>query len=109
MGSITPFTPQIRYNPGPLVPLTRKMEIPLSSFAAVRTRVIEQVSTEARGAALEVVRTVLTEENTDAIITKLTDAIKAKLPWYAKFVPIGTVLDKLLPESLLRVFEDVLS
>lgn len=64
------------------------------------------ISPDLRAAALEGIRAVLTEENTDALIAKIEAAIKPRLPWYAKFLPIGKVLDTLLPGVLLKVFEE---
>jgi len=63
---------------------------------------------EAKVAALAGIREVLTEENTDKIIARMVELIKPRLPIYLRWIPVGTVLDALLPGALLRVFEEVL-
>ena len=63
---------------------------------------------DAKAAALEGIRSVLTEENTDKLIELLERELAKVLPWWARFLPIGVVLDRLLPDILLRVFEDAL-
>ena len=64
------------------------------------------LSTDMKAAALAGIRVVLTEENTDVLIARIEALIKPKLPWYAKYLPIGAILDRLLPDVLLRVFEE---
>lgn len=59
---------------------------------------------EVKAAALDAVRAAFTEERTDAFIEKLT----ARLPWWTKFVPVGKVLDQLLPDVLIDFLEEVL-
>lgn len=70
---------------------------------------VTNLTVEAKSAALAGVRAVLTEANTDRIIEMLEARIAPKLPWYARWVPLGVVLDRMLPETLLRVFEDFLA
>ena len=70
--------------------------------------VASNLSTDARAAALAGLREVLTEDNTDKIIARLVEIIKPRLPIYLRWIPVGTVLDALLPGALLRVFEEVL-
>lgn len=62
---------------------------------------------EARTAGLEAIREVLTEENTDELIALILEHLK--LPFWMRWLPIGAVLDRLLPDTLLRIFEKVLS
>lgn len=66
------------------------------------------LSVDAKSAALSGLREVLTEENTDKIIARLVEIIKGRLPIYLRWIPVGTVLDALLPGALLKVFEEVL-
>lgn len=61
---------------------------------------------EAKNAALVAIREILTEENTDALIELIKD--KLHLPLWLRWLPLGMILDKLLPGTLLRVFEEVL-
>ena len=63
---------------------------------------------DAKAAALSGIREVLTEENSDKLIARVVELVKPKLPVYLRWVPIGTVLDALLPGVLLRVFEEAL-
>ena len=63
---------------------------------------------ELRAAALEGVRAVLTEANTDLLIERIVALIKPKLPVYLRWLPLGTILDRLFPDVLLRVFEEAL-
>ena len=71
--------------------------------------IASNLTAEAKGAALSGIREVLTEENTDKIIARLVEIIKGRLPLYLRWIPVGTVLDALLPGALLKVFEEVLS
>ena len=64
---------------------------------------------DAKAAALSGIREVLTEENSDKLIARVVELVKPKLPVYLRWVPIGTVLDALLPGVLLKVFEEALS
>ena len=70
---------------------------------------VTNLTAEAKSAALAGVRAVLTEDNTDRIIEMLEARIASKLPWYARWMPLGVILDRMLPETLLRVFEDFLA
>lgn len=70
--------------------------------------VATNLTSDARAAALAGIREVLTEDNTDKIIARMVELIKPKLPIYLRWIPIGTVLDALLPGALLKVFEEVL-
>lgn len=72
------------------------------------THIRSQLTEDARNATLAGVRTVLTEENTDILIERMVALIKPKLPVYLRWIPVGTVLDALLPGALLKVFEEVL-
>jgi len=67
------------------------------------------INAQARATALEVLREVLTEENTDAFATMLNRRIKRKLPRWLRWLPIRRILDALLPDVLLRFFEDILA
>lgn len=80
----------------------------MSSFAATRARILQNLGEDARVATLSGVREVLTEENTDAIIERIVSYVKPRLPFYLKWLPLGTVLDSLLPGALLKVFDDLL-
>ena len=71
--------------------------------------IASNLSADAKSAALSGLREVLTEENTDKIIARLVEIIKGRLPLYLRWIPVGTVLDALLPGALLKVFEEVLS
>ena len=63
---------------------------------------------DAKAAALSGIREVLTEENSDKLIARVVELVKPRLPIYLRWVPIGTVLDALLPGVLLKVFEEAL-
>lgn len=93
---VVPTTVSVHVTPEEVIPMA---EVPA---------VVAGVISDAKGGALAGLRAVLTEENTDKIIAKLEEAIKARLPWYAKWIPLGVILDKMFPEILLKVFEDVL-
>ena len=71
--------------------------------------VMVNVGSEAKAGALTTARSILTEHNTDALIEVLVPRIKAKLPMWLKWLPLGTILDKILPGTLLSVIEEVLS
>ena len=70
--------------------------------------IASNLSADAKSAALSGLREVLTEENTDKIIARLVEIIKGRLPLYLRWIPVGAVLDALLPGALLKVFEEVL-
>lgn len=59
--------------------------------------------------ALDVVQGILTENNTDKLKDIIVARIKPHLPFWAKWLPIGRVIDALLPEVLLSVFKDLLT
>ena len=73
------------------------------------SQVVVAVSNEAKAGALVTARSILTEENTDALIRAIEPRIKKALPSYLRWVPIGMVLDKLLPGTILSIIEEVLS
>ncbi len=64
------------------------------------------VPPEVKEAALDAVRAAFTEERTDAFIAKLT--ARLPWPWWTKFIPVGQVLDQLLPDVLIDFLEEVL-
>ena len=66
------------------------------------------INAQTRFIALETIRSVLTEKNTDQLRNVLRHRIKRKLPRWARFLPIGRIIDALLPEVLLEFFEDIL-
>ena len=68
-----------------------------------------RLADDAKAAALSGIREVLTEENSDKLIARVVELVKPKLPVYLRWIPIGTVLDALLPGVLLKVFEEALS
>ncbi len=59
--------------------------------------------------ALQIVEQVLTEENTDALIEIIVKRVKKVLPFWAKWLPIGTVLDKLFPDVLIDALRELLT
>lgn len=73
------------------------------------TQVVVAVSAEARAGALTTARAILTEDNTDALIAAIVPRVKKALPKYLQWLPIGTILDKILPGTVLSVVEEVLS
>lgn len=75
----------------------------------LKANIASTLAPELRAAALEGVRTVLTEANTDTLIKRLVTLIKAKMPVYLRWLPLGTILDRLMPDALLKVFEEALS
>ena len=66
-------------------------------------------SRQAKQATLVVLKEVLTEESSDKLKRILKKKIKSKLPGWAKWIPIGQILDALLPEVLIDFFEDILT
>ena len=68
-----------------------------------------QIPQAEKDQALAVVKRVLTEENTDKLKRTLKRGIKSKLPGWLKWVPVGRVLDALLPEVLVEFFEGLLT
>lgn len=81
----------------------------MSNFAAARARIATNLSADVRSATLVGVKEVLNEENTDALIARIVPKVKAALPAYLRWLPIGTVLDALLPGALGKVFEEILT
>ena len=77
-----------------------------NSTQLLRSQLQASVTDAARSSALEALREILTEENTDALIHIITD--KISLPIWLRWIPLGSILDRLLPEKLLQVFEEVL-
>ena len=59
--------------------------------------------------ALAVIKSVLTEKNSDKLKGVLKKGIKKRLPRWARWLPIGKVLDALLPETLIEFFEQLLA
>lgn len=78
-----------------------------SSTQILRQQLLRKLGDDSRRAGLVAIREILTEENTDAMIKILVDRID--LPFWLAWLPVGSVLDKLLPEALLSVFEDLLT
>ena len=68
----------------------------------------ESLVKQRRKFASEILHSVLTEENTDRAKDLLVAGIAPKLPFWARWLPIGYVLDALLPEVLLSVIDDLL-
>jgi hypothetical protein len=64
------------------------------------------VSIDLRQVALEIIRQVLTEENTDVLVAWVKDRVK--LPIWLAWFPIGLVLDQILPDTILQLLERVL-
>jgi hypothetical protein len=73
----------------------------------LKANVFSDLGPEVRAAALEGIRAVLTENNTDALIEIIMG--KLRLPLWLRWLPLRAVLDRLLPDALLRVFEEALS
>lgn len=73
----------------------------------LRQQLLSQLGEDSRQAALRALEAILTEENTDALIEILMDMLP--LPFWMKWLPIGSVLDRLLPETLLNLFEKLLA
>ena len=59
--------------------------------------------------AKDVIRSVLTEKHTDRVNDIIVARVKPHLPFWLRWVPIGRVLDALLPGVLLSVLDDVLN
>lgn len=78
-----------------------------NSTQILRSQLAVRVGDAGRSAALEALREILTEENTDALIRIIED--KISLPFWLRWIPLGSILDRLLPEKLLEVFEDLLT
>lgn len=66
------------------------------------------LSSQARKEAYEYIKSELTEEVSDVYKRILKREIKSKLPRWARWLPIGKVLDALLPETLLDLLERIL-
>ena len=56
----------------------------------------------------DVLYAILTEDHTDRVKDAIVARIKPHLPFWARWLPIGRVIDALLPGVLLSVLEDVL-
>lgn len=78
------------------------------SVAQLRAQLIQRMDSEVRAAGLVAAREILTEENTDALIEILMHKISGYLPFWLRWLPINSILDKLLPEAVLSVVEDLL-
>ena len=68
-----------------------------------------RISKRAKKEALAVVEQVLSEENTDELVKILRKEIKKRLPRWARWLPIGKVLDALLPGALVKFLRAILS
>lgn len=79
---------------------------PMTSIEIVQTN-MNGLGDELKSQALIAIREVLTEDNTDALIDLIMDRLP--IPFWMRWLPIRSVLDRLLPETLLNVFEDLLS
>lgn len=77
-----------------------------TSTRILRAQLLARLSAETRRAALEAVREILTEENTDAVIAIVVERLP--LPFWLRWLPVRAVLDRLLPGTLLRVLEELL-
>lgn len=66
------------------------------------------VTTRSKRAALKILEEIITEESTDRFKVYARDLIKAKLPIWLRWLPIGRVIDALLPEVLLAVLKELL-
>lgn len=89
--------------------VTSASYIPNASIHIVKVTPLMQdlsIIPESRIVALDAIRTILTEENTDEIIDLVL--AKVNLPLWLRWLPLGRVLDQLLPEAILGVFEDIL-
>lgn len=73
----------------------------------LRQQLLTELESDSRQAALEALEKILTEENTDALIEILMDMLK--LPFWLRWLPIGSVLDQVLPETLLDLFRKLLA
>lgn len=80
----------------------------MANFAEARARIATNLSTDVRAATITGIREVLTEANTDAIIERVIPRVKSALPAYLKWLPVGTVLDYLLPGTLEKVIVEIL-
>ena len=79
----------------------------MTQQAALQTLLVD-VTDQAKAGARSAARAILTEEKTDALIAIIVPRVKAALPSYLRWIPIGTVLDKLLPGTILSIVEEVL-
>ena len=70
---------------------------------------LPEIPLQARQATLSILSQYITEENSDRFIKILHRRVKAKLPRWLRWLPIGIVLDRLFPEILLEFFEDLLA
>ena len=70
---------------------------------------LPQIPQKARKATLDVLSQYLTEENSDLFVDYMTKRVKRRLPRWLRWLPIRRVLDALLPEVLLGLFEDLLA
>lgn len=61
-----------------------------------------RLSPDAKAAVMDALRAVLTEDRTDDLIARVV----AKLPWWGRWLPVGQVLDRLLPETLLEFLNE---
>ena len=66
------------------------------------------ISTRSKHAVFNILNDLLTEEATDKFKVYARDLIKAKLPVWLRWLPVGRVIDALLPEVLLAALEDLL-
>ncbi len=57
-----------------------------------------------KAAIMDAVRAAFTEDRTDEFISRIT----ARLPWWTKALPVGRVLDELLPDVIIDFLDEVL-
>ena len=77
-------------------PLTLSRKMPMTPAP--------KMDSELKRAAIDAVSAAFTEERTDALISKLT----SKVPFWLRWLPIGTLLDRVLPEALIDWMEETL-
>ena len=92
-----------------VVPTSVDVSLFQEGTTSMSPSLLTTLTSDAKGAALVGIRAVLTEENTDFLVKRLASLVSSKLPWYAKWLPIGVMLDHLLPDTLLKVFEEFLA
>lgn len=65
------------------------------------------VAIDLRALALEILRQVFTEENTDVLIEWVKERVK--LPIWLAWFPLGMVLDQIFPKVVLELLEKILT
>lgn len=66
------------------------------------------LSSQAKKALIDTLREEFTEERSDVVKKVIRRKIKKRLPSWLSWLPIGRILDELLPEVLIDSIEDVL-